>query len=394
MPVNELFRGMRKPILIMDGGLGTSLEETCKTQITGTPLWSAEAITKEPEAIVAVHLAFLRAGAEVIETSTYQCSFDTLERAGYTRDDAWQVMRQAVLLAQQARTLFNEEKETNNKRLFSDDEQSRNPHIRLCLSLGPFGASLKPTQEFGGFYPPPYGPRKYSAAGPNINYMDDEALEDEAIEALTAFHTKRLSLFAQDSEIWSYIDMIAFETVPLAREAISIRRTMTRLQEKGMGVGKQWWISFVFPDGRCPQMRDANGTRLAISDFSRAALSLNLPNRLGGRKLAAPHGIGINCTAVQHLSRIVEELESVLNEIEGEGQPFLVLYPNGGDEFDESLGVWKRSGETVKSEWATKLVDLVDRILNSPDVNWSGVVVGGCCRCSAEQICRLSRKLK
>jgi homocysteine S-methyltransferase len=300
-------------------------------------------------------------------------------------------MRKAVLLAYQARSLFNEERWLNDKQQPERAAgRSDKPRIRLCLSLGSFGASLNPTQEFGGFYPPPYGPRGYSADGLNLNWIGDENTEEEAIEALTAFHLERLSLFAQDSGIWSLIDVIAFETVPLAREAIAIRRTMGRLQEKGIGVGKQWWISFVFPEGQCPEMVDAIGTRLTAFDLAWATLSPNPPDPHGGKILPIPHGIGVNCTGVEYLPHIVKEMEGVCKNIKE--KPFLVLCPNGGDQFDESLGAWIDS--ETKSEWEIKLVDLVDRILNSPDVNWAGVLAGGCCRCDSERISRLSRLLK
>ena len=303
-------------------------------------------------------------------------------------------MRKSVLLAQQARTVFENETQLNNEEQQLRNGTSDSPRIRLCLSLGPFGASLKPTQEFGGFYPPPYGPREYSADGPNTNFIGDEKAEKEAIEALTAYHSERLLLFAQDSEIWSYIDMIAFETVPLAREAIAIRQTVAHLEEKNIDIDKrkQWWISFVFPKGQCPQMMDMAGTKLTIPCLTRAVLSSPL---CGGSSLPIPHGFGINCTDVGYLPRIIDEMKGACEQIRKKIRPFLVLYPNGGGEFNEDLGVWKEgASEKVKNEWEIALADLVDSILSSPDVQWSGVIAGGCCRCDAEQISRLSNLLK
>ncbi|KAJ3563307.1 hypothetical protein NP233_g9018 [Leucocoprinus birnbaumii] len=364
MTTTDIFHGLKKPVLIMDGGLGTTLEETCRTQIAATTLWSAEALKKEPEAIVAAHLAFLRAGAEIIETSTYQCSFRTFERAGYDNGEAWQLMRKSVLLAHEARTIFEEERRTN----VDGSGPCDGSRIRVCLSLGPFGASLKPTQEFEGFYPPPYGPQEYSADRSNTNYIDNEQLEEEAIQALADFHWERLSLFAQDSEIWSLIDMIAFETVPLAREAVSIRRTMARLQEGTVDVGKQWWISFVFPEGRCPQAKDGTGARLGTSDLVWAVLSPSAINESGGKTLPVPSGIGINCSGINYLPQLVEEMESVLRKGARDVKPFLVLYPNGGGEYDQVNGAWKESvSEKAKNEWAITLMDLVNRTMNSPD---------------------------
>jgi len=210
------------------------------------------------------------------------------------------------------------------------------------------------------------------------------------------YHSERLLLFAQDSEIWSYIDMIAFETVPLAREAIAIRQTMAQLEVKNIDVDKRkhWWISFVFPKGQCPQMMDMAGTKLTIPCLIRAVLSSPLRGG-GGSSLPIPHGFGINCTDVGYLPRIINEMKGACEQIRNKIRPFLVLYPNGGGEFDEDLGIWKEGvSEKVKNEWEKALVDLVSSILSSPDVQWSGVIAGGCCRCDAEQIFRLSNLLK
>ena len=50
---------------------GSTLEDTFKQEIARTPLWSAKPIQENPESIVDAHLAFLKAGAGIILTSTY-----------------------------------------------------------------------------------------------------------------------------------------------------------------------------------------------------------------------------------------------------------------------------------------------------------------------------------
>ena len=49
---------------------GTTLEDVFHKDIS-TPLWSAKPIEYDPEVMIAAHLAFLRAGANIILTSTY-----------------------------------------------------------------------------------------------------------------------------------------------------------------------------------------------------------------------------------------------------------------------------------------------------------------------------------
>ena len=67
-------------VRIVDGGLSTALEEAGHR--LDDPLWTARLLIDDPEAIVAAHLAFLRAGARVLITSSYQASEDGLVAAG------------------------------------------------------------------------------------------------------------------------------------------------------------------------------------------------------------------------------------------------------------------------------------------------------------------------
>ena len=62
----------RQKTIILDGGLATELEE--RGYNLNTKLWSAELLLKNPNAIRDVHLDYLRAGADVIITSSYQAS--------------------------------------------------------------------------------------------------------------------------------------------------------------------------------------------------------------------------------------------------------------------------------------------------------------------------------
>src|ERR1700749_4124312 len=61
---------------VLDGGMASELEYL-GADING-PLWSAHALEDAPEKIVAVHRAYIEAGADIIETASYQVS-----RMGY-----------------------------------------------------------------------------------------------------------------------------------------------------------------------------------------------------------------------------------------------------------------------------------------------------------------------
>jgi len=63
-------------IHVLDGGMATELEQL-GANIDG-PLWSAHILEDFPEKVAAVHRAYIAAGADCIETASYQVS-----RRGY-----------------------------------------------------------------------------------------------------------------------------------------------------------------------------------------------------------------------------------------------------------------------------------------------------------------------
>ena len=55
------------PVLVLDGGLSTALEEQ-GADLSGS-LWTARLLAEEPERIAAAHRAYYRAGAQVATTA-------------------------------------------------------------------------------------------------------------------------------------------------------------------------------------------------------------------------------------------------------------------------------------------------------------------------------------
>ncbi|KZT04271.1 Homocysteine S-methyltransferase [Laetiporus sulphureus 93-53] len=373
-------------VLVLDGGFGTTLEDMFHQNIS-TPLWSAKPIEDNPALIIETHLAFLRAGADVILTSTYQCAFSTFERCGYGKDDAKRIMCKAIKLAAEARRRFVNEQADSGA-------WATARRINIALSLGPFGATLSPAQEFDGFYPPPYGPRGYSEDGKNCNAFQDtqegRRLEEEAIDALTAFHLERLRVFTEDRDVWDLIDFIAFETVPLTREVKAIRRAVGMLQnETGVAEMKPWWIGTVYPGGRFPEERTQGGERLRACDVAEAALG-----QKGRIQTPHPWGLGINCTEPKYLGGLLQEMTSAVGHIlNGKQKPWLVVYPNRGDAYDPATQTWS-TGEppAVGEGWARRLCEMAQPILKQEV--WHGVIVGGCCKTGPAEIAALAREAR
>lgn len=87
-------------ILLIDGAMGTELERR------GVPMsdisWSGASLLENPDAIVAAHEDYIRAGAEVIITNTFGVGPYLIEEMGYG-DRIDELIRSAGELAQRAR---------------------------------------------------------------------------------------------------------------------------------------------------------------------------------------------------------------------------------------------------------------------------------------------------
>ena len=300
-------------------------------------------------------------------------------------------MLKSVKLAEESRTRYIDECPGINR-----------TDIQIALSLGPFGASLPTTQEYDGFYPPPYGPKEYSTDGVNCNAFDDNGdATRKSIGALESFHFERLNVFACNPESWKTIDYVAFETVPLVREVKAIRKAMARLQEefvkqgRGADYMKPWWISHTFPDGQFPEVERPGGPKLSARQIVVGALEKKQDTDNGGVHDLVPTGLGINCTNLRFLRLHVAKMGLEMANLSDKNtrRPFLVIYPSGGEVYDPISRSWNlEDGEETNSEvWAEELCSVVMAIAKE-DI-WDGILVGGCCRVGPEKIRALSEIL-
>ena len=183
--------------VILDGGLSNVLESMgCDLD---HKLWSARLIKSNPEAIIKAHVSYLEAGATCITTSGYQASVQGFMDMGATREQARQLLLDAVSLAVTARKQFLNS--TGLKR-----------SIYIAASLGPYGAYLANGAEYTGDY-------KVSAP------------------QLITFHKERLDILET-----SKADFLAFETIPSLLE-------VEVLSELLGNSAKPSWVSFSCKDG-------------------------------------------------------------------------------------------------------------------------------------------------
>ncbi len=188
----DLLRGVH----VLDGGMASELEYL-GANING-PLWSAHILEDAPEKIVAVHRAYIEAGADVIETASYQVS-----RMGYaevgldpTRADA--ALLRSVALAREAAAAFPGRR------------------ILIAASLGPYGAALHNGAEYHGNY--------------TCSFND-----------LVEFHSDRIRILANASGPEAP-DLLAFETLPSLAEAEAIGQALLSHPELAA------WFSFTCRD--------------------------------------------------------------------------------------------------------------------------------------------------
>lgn len=177
-------------VLVSDGGLATELE--ARGHDLSDDLWSARLLRDAPEDIVAVHAAFLRAGAAFATTASYQASFDGFAACGIDRDTAEELIRRSIELARAA----------------CDSVGSG----WVAASVGPYGASLANGEEYVGRY-------------------------GLSVAELADWHRPRLEVLVDGGP-----DLLAIETVPDINEAEALARLLPEF-------GVPAWLSYTI-DGQ------------------------------------------------------------------------------------------------------------------------------------------------
>ena len=90
----------KQEIIILDGALGTELE-SLGYDVSGK-LWSAQYLLDQPQIIQDVHESYVRAGSDIITTSSYQASIPAFIEAGLTPEKGYNLLKETVFLAQKA----------------------------------------------------------------------------------------------------------------------------------------------------------------------------------------------------------------------------------------------------------------------------------------------------
>jgi homocysteine S-methyltransferase len=185
-------------VSVLDGGMASELEYL-GANING-PLWSAHVLEDSPEKVVAVHSGFIVAGADCIETASYQVSRMGYEEVGLAPERAEAALLRSVELAREAAA------------------ESPERRVVVAASLGPYGAALHNGAEYHGNYA--------------CSFAD-----------LVEFHRQRIEVLAgaQGSEA---PDLLAFETLPSLEEARAIGEALAQWPNLAV------WFTFTCKDAQ------------------------------------------------------------------------------------------------------------------------------------------------
>lgn len=241
-PIEKILKTQK--IVIIDGAMATELEgRGCDLN---DDLWSARVLLEQPELIRAVHLDYFNAGADIAITASYQATVEGFAKRELSREQALDLIKKSVQLAQEARDEFWAKEENHVGRV----------RPLIAGSVGPYGAYLADGSEYRGDY----------------NLSEDE---------LIAFHRPRI-----EALIASGADLLACETIPCGIEARALIHLLAEFPNTFA------WFTFTAKDGE----HISNGERIAdIAAF------------LDTQPQAA--AIGINCTSPLHIPSLVREIK-------------------------------------------------------------------------------------
>lgn len=280
------FVSSKNKVYVLDGGFSSQISRHVGATVDGHPLWSARFLQTNPDDVAKAHVDFLRAGADVISTNTYQASIGGFtQHLEVTEDQAYKIIQHAVELAKSARDKYIEEC-IQNGILHRD--------IFIAGSVGPYGAYLHDGSEYTGAY------------------------ADKTPERVMAeWHKPRIETLVK-----SGVDLLAFETIPCLKEALVLINMLKEFPNM------KAWISFSCKDD----------TSLAHGEnFQNAARTCWQTNP---EQLVA---VGINCCSPKLVASLISGISK------GIEPPIpIVAYPNSGEKYNQENGwIGKDKCETL-----------------------------------------------
>ncbi|MFD0150443.1 homocysteine S-methyltransferase [Streptomyces sp. NPDC055721] len=328
-PVRTLAEALGEGTLVLDGGLSNQLEaQGCDLS---DALWSARLLADGPEQIEAAHAAYVRAGARVVTTASYQATFEGFARRGLSRAETARLLARSVELARAAADRAREEVrreavegvghgvgEGAGQAVGHEGGRGVGEEVWVAASVGPYGAMLADGSEYRGRY-------------------------GLSVRELERFHRPRVEVLAEAGP-----DVLALETVPDVDEAEALLRAVD-------GCGVPVWLSYTVEGGRTRAGQELAEAFVVVA---------------GNDQVVA---VGINCCDPAEAGAAVELAVAVT------GKP-AVVYPNSGERWEAAGRGW-RGGVTFDPSRAAVWAGAGARL------------IGGCCRVGPPGIAALARVL-
>ncbi|XP_024880790.1 uncharacterized protein LOC112460373 [Temnothorax curvispinosus] len=261
-------------VKILDGGFSGQLSRHVGAKIDGDPLWTARFLATNPTAVYATHLDFLRAGADIIETNTYQASVPGLTKyLNISECKSLDLFATAVHLAKKAVDDYAEK-----------EKLSVDGRPKVAGACGPYGAYLHNASEYTGSY------------GKTVSRRE-----------LIDWHRPRVKALVDAG-----VDLLALETIPCIEEAEALLELMKEYPHA------RAWLSFSCRDDQF------------ISDgslFQEVALRCyrTLPSQIVA--------VGVNCIDPRHVTPLLRGINTInasASSRQAHHQIPLVVYPNRG----------------------------------------------------------------
>ncbi|XP_075212898.1 betaine-homocysteine S-methyltransferase-like [Lycorma delicatula] len=189
-------------ITLIDGGF-SQISSHVKVYVENHPLWNAQFLISHPKAVIETHKDYIKAGADIITTNTYQASINGFqEHLGLNKQECIDLIKKAVEFAKQA---IDEESHSIN---YSGRQ------VKIAGSVGSYGACLHDGSEYRGEY-----------------------CDTVSNEQLATWHRPRFIALAEAG-----IDIFGIETIPALKEALVLCDLMKEFPDK------KAWISFTCKD--------------------------------------------------------------------------------------------------------------------------------------------------
>ena len=338
------------PCLILDGGMGTSLNTL---GLSEHDAWSAPRMLNDAhirDSVKTVHRNFLESGVDILTANTYDSSFSIGSSELNFMEKQW-VFENLDL----ARKVIDEFMVKMSKTCNSS-------RPLLAMSIGSIATLIvgraetaNREQNINDDYArcPGYGFKATDILSYFNARLDDDILRHAAMRdvSILAFETVGDLL-----EVQIICDVLKTKAALLNETALSTWVTLTCRDEKTVDTGDSVTCCIEVL-AKCPQVT----------------------------------GVGINCTAPHLITPLIALIKQVLKDCKIEDK-LIVVYPNSGETY---ISRALKNGEKDHWKFKTSLYD--DWNYADAALEWikSGVhIVGGCCRITAENIAELVEQLQ